>query len=611
VGGCVGGKGRDGLAKIGSCPSSVAVQKKNRYWFPSILNLTNPISDLPFMILRDTATKVTYVIGHRNPDTDAICSAIAYADFLKQTTRPEAVAACCGQINARTQWLLKFAKVEPPLLLMDVRPTASSICRRNVETVKADDTFLDVYERMVKRGVRSVPVVDERRRMVGMPTMHDLVKLLLPSGVVQIDVRTVAGSLENITKVLKGEMENPVLAWQEEELQLLVCASSPERMLRRMQKLDTSRLLIVVGDRPQVQRQALEYKVRALVLTGKATLSDDLRGLAAQNNVTVITSSWDTAMTAQLIQTAGRVSGVAKGDFLKFRPSDLVGRILQEVHESNQPLFPVIQEGSEELVGVFSKSDLVDPPKARLVLVDHNEFSQAVQGAEDAEIVEVIDHHRLSGDLTSKEPIRFINETLGSTCSLVATMFRIQRLKPSQGIARCMCAGIIADTLLLTSPTTTTQDKAILDWLSSIAKIDPKEFAKEFFAAGSALTSLSPEEVVSSDRKEYTENGWKISISQVEELGLHHFWPKREKLQESLDKLVEDGVLDFACLMVTDITEHHSLLMTAGEHRIKKAIEFPRTEGGLIELPGVVSRKKQLFPMLGQVLSKISREVMA
>ena len=561
------------------------------------------------MILRDTATKVTYVIGHRNPDTDAICSAIAYADFLKQTTRPEAVAACCGQINARTEWMLEFAGVEPPLLLMDVRPTASSICRRNVETVKADETFLDVYERMVKRSVRSVPVVDDKRRMVGMPTMHDLVRLLLPSGVADTEVRNVSGSLENITKVLNGEMENPVQSWQEEELQLLVCASSPERMLKRTLKLDTSKLLIVVGDRPKIQRQALENRVRALILTGKATLPDDLRGLAAQNNVTVITSSWDTAMTAQLIQTAGRVSGVATDDFLKFKPSDLVDHIMQEVQESNQPLFPVIKEGSEELVGVFSKSDLVDPPKARLVLVDHNEFSQAVKGANDAEILEVIDHHRLSGDLVSKEPIRFINETLGSTCSLVATMFRIQNVKPSQSIARCMCAGIIADTLLLTSPTTTDQDKAILEWLAPIAKIDPKEFAKEFFAAGSALTTLSPVEVVGSDRKEYTENGWKISISQIEELGLHHFWPKREQLQESLDQLVENSELDFACLMVTDITEHHSLLMTAGEQRIKRAIEFPRTEGGLIELVGVVSRKKQLFPMLGQVLSKISREV--
>jgi len=545
------------------------------------------------MILRDTAEKVAYVIGHRNPDTDAICSAIAYTDFLKQTTRPEAVAACCGQINARTEWLLGFAELPPPLLLMDVRPTASSICRRNLEVVRSSDTFLDVYQKMVSRNIRSVPVVDEQMQVVGMPTMHDLVKLLLPSEVTDSGLRTLTASLENITKVLDGKMENPVKAWQEEELHLLVSASTEERLERRIEKLDLSDLIIVVGDRQRIQRAALDKAVRALILTGDAVLSDDLRGLAVQNNVTVITSPWDTAMTTQLIQTAGKVSGAIDGTYMKFKPNDLVDRILQEVQETNQALFPVLQEGSGELIGAFSKSDLINPPKARLILVDHNEFSQAVMGAEDAVILEVIDHHRLSGDLTSKEPIRFINETLGSTCSIVARMFQIHGIEPSRNIARCMCGGIISDTLLLTSPTTTEQDKAILKWLAEIAEIEPEQFANEFFAAGSALKTLKPAEVIGSDRKEYTENGWKISISQIEELGLHSFYPKQDVLQDSLDKLVKEGDLDFACLMVTDITKHHSLLLTAGEPRIIQAIEFPRTDGGILELAGVVSRKKQ------------------
>jgi manganese-dependent inorganic pyrophosphatase len=557
------------------------------------------------MILRDTADKVAYVIGHRNPDTDAICSAIAYTDFLQKTTRPEAVAACCGQINARTEWLLKFAEVAPPLLLMDVRPTASSICRRNLEVVRSTDTFLDVYQKMVSKNIRSVPVVDEQMRIIGMPTMHDLVKMLLPSEVAKSGLRTLTASLENIAKVLNGEMENPIRAWQEEELHLLVSASTEERLERRIEKLDPSDLIIVVGDRYRIQRVALEKPVRALILTGNAKLPDDLRGLAAQNNVTVISSAWDTAMTTQLIQTSGKVSGALEGSYMKFRPNDLVDRILDEVQESNQALFPVLQRGTEELIGAFSKSDLINPPKARLILVDHNEFSQAVKGAEDSIILEVIDHHRLSGDLTTKEPIRFINETLGSTCSIVAHLYQIHRIEPSKSIARCMCGGIISDTLLLTSPTTTEQDKSILKWLAKIAEIDPEQFAKEFFAAGSALKTLGPAEVIGSDRKEYSENGWKISISQIEELGLHNFYPKQQELQESLDQLVNDGELDFACLMVTDITKHHSLLLTAGEPRIIKAIEYPRSEGGIIELAGVVSRKKQLFPMLGQVLSKV------
>src|SRR5690606_9265184 len=182
-------------------------------------------------------------------------------------------------------------------------------------------------------------------------------------------------------------------------------------------------------------------------------------------------------------------------------------------------------------IGVISKSDLVDPPRIRLALVDHNEYAQAVTGVEEAEIIEVIDHHRLAGDLVSREPIRYLNEPVGSTSTLVARKFLHRDLTPEPGVALCLCAGIVSDTLCLTSPTTTQLDRDILEWLGKIAGIEPKRFTEEFFAVGSLLATGTPDEILNADRKEFTEDGFKVSISQVEERGLHGFDNRRAELE--------------------------------------------------------------------------------
>jgi manganese-dependent inorganic pyrophosphatase len=240
------------------------------------------------------------------------------------------------------------------------------------------------------------------------------------------------------------------------------------------------------------------------------------------------------------------------------------------------------------------------------VLVDHNEFAQAVTGADDADIVEVIDHHRLSGNLRTKEPVRFINEPVGSTSTIVALMFRMRGLAPDQPTALCLCAGMVSDTLNLTSPTTTNTDREILPWLAGIAGIQAEAFVRDFFAAGSMLRENSPAAAVESDRKEFEENGWRISISQIEELGLDEFWKREQDLQAALDTVCKAKQVHFACLMVTDITEHYSVLLVAGNERVIDAIEYPRLHKHLFEMRGVVSRKKQLFPHLGRLLGKLA-----
>jgi manganese-dependent inorganic pyrophosphatase len=363
---------------------------------------------------------------------------------------------------------------------------------------------------------------------------------------------------------------------------------------------------LVTGDRPEIHALAIELGARCLIITGGFKPWESILDQAKAKGVAIICSPHDTASTSQLLRFSRPIGEALTEDFLSFGSRAPLKEIVHAVQSSAQPLFPVVDEETRHLIGVFSKSDLIDTPRAKLVLVDHNEFAQAVAGADEAEIIEVIDHHRLSGNLRTKEPIRFLNEPVGSTSTIVGIMYRMRGEAPDKGMAICLCAGIISDTLHLTSPTTTSTDKDILAWLASIGGIDSAQFVKDFFAAGSMLRENTPDRALESDRKVFEENGWHISISQIEELGLDEFSKREKDLQAALQALLTKHSLHFACLMVTDITRHHSVLLVAGDQRVIDAIDYPQAKEHVYDMPGVVSRKKQLFPYMSHVVTKLA-----
>jgi manganese-dependent inorganic pyrophosphatase len=548
-----------------------------------------------------------YVIGHKNPDTDAICAAIGYAAFLRATGRTEAMAACCGELSARTAWVLEQAKLEAPRLLLDVRPTAASIARKEVVTASPDETLLEVNRRMLANDFRSIPVVAPNQTLLGMPSLAELAQLLMPPQQGQDNHhRKVRTTLWNMSQALDAQRASKA-EWprQVEELILVVAGSSLETTLHRAQQFDPRSVVVIVGDRPEIQRMAIETGVRCLVITGGFSLDPELETLAKEKLTAVILSPHDTASSVQLIRFSRPVGDALAESYQSFDTKTLVREIIPVVASSHQPLFPVVDE-QRHLLGVFSKSDLIEVPRTKLVLVDHNEFAQAVTGADEAEILEVLDHHRLSGNLRTKEPIRFINEPVGSTSTIVALMFRMRGLEPDASTAMCLCAGLISDTLHLTSPTTTNTDKDILAWLSGIAQINTEQFVKDFFAAGSMLKECSPAQAVESDRKEFSENGWRLSISQIEELGLDEFWKREDALFKALQDVQRSRDVHLACLMVTDIAEHISVLLYCGNERVAEAIEYPALSAKLYHMPGVVSRKKQLFPYISRIVSRLA-----
>lgn len=555
-----------------------------------------------------------YVIGHKNPDTDAICSAIGHAALLRASgEEPTAIAARCGEISQRTKWVLEKAGMDTPHLLTDARTTAGMICRRNVISVRPCDTFLTAYNRMLTATIRCVPVINDDGTVAGMLQYINLLKLLLPENTEGISVRTVHASLNNLAATLDAESLGAKICDQDEEedLILLVGASSQDTVKLRLKQAtedgNISRFLVICGDRPIVQRLAIEKGARALLVTGKNQVTKDIIELAIDKGTVLLGCRQDTASANTLIRCSRTVRHVMETGFISIDEHEPVSKIRKQLVTLDQDLFPVMDTSANAMLGVLAKSDLVDPPKMRFALVDHNEYAQAVSGIEEATIIEVIDHHRLSGNLVSREPIRYLNEPVGSTCTLVARKFFHRDLIPAPSVALCLCGGIVSDTLCLTSPTTTKLDQRMLTWLSGIARVDAKQFAEEFFAVGSLIANGSSDEIIHSDRKEFNEQGMFISVSQVEERDLHGFKARREELENALRALQYEKSYDIAVLVVTDVALLKSMVLAVGPEKIISSLPFNRIDDTLYLAPGVVSRKRQIFPAICDAIEHSAR----
>ena len=547
-----------------------------------------------------------YVIGHKNPDTDAICAAIGYAELLRKTGTPDAEAVACGRANQRTLYVLERANMPHPRLLMDARPTAGQLCKRDVQYGRIDEPFLEVYRRMQSHSIRNLPILDDENKIIGMLPLLNLLQLLIPDRENLGEHRKVATSLDRMRNVLQGRFQHKVENDDNEVLSIVIGAMSADAFTEHLHKFAPDSTLVVAGDRPTVQKPSIDYGVRCIVVTGGYKMSDRLLAEAKEKGVSVICTPYDTAMSSLLIRSSKRIHDAIDRDFLLIPETMFLQEIRKTVSATHQDLFPVV-DADDKLVGVFSKTDLINPDRTKLILVDHNEYGQAVNGAENADILEVIDHHRIGGGLMSREPIRFHNEPVGSSSTIIARMFRQQAIIPEPGIALCLASGIISDTLHLHSPTTTDTDRDLLAWLEPYAGVNFEDYTRDFFASGSALHSSTAEDIVNADCKEYSENGWRITVSQAEELGLDKFWERQQELSDCLSRHRQERQLDFACLMITDITQQSSLLLTVGEEQIIDAIEYPEPEKNLFTLTGVVSRKKQLLPQLMWILENAEK----
>ena len=544
------------------------------------------------------------VIGHRNPDTDAICSAIGYAEFKRRTGMPEAVAARCGDTNDRIDFVLQTFGVPAPRFVADVSPKVGDLMQANVRSIRPDSTAAEALSLMDEHNLRVVPVLDEQQRCRGLLSLFKLSKFLFPAANRLVDSRRVLSSLRNLANTLSGELLVAHNENEEQDLILTIGAMGLDSFSERLEKYPREKLAVVVGDRWDIQNLAIREKVRLLIVTGGLRMEPKTLEAARRDHISVLSSPHDTATTAALCRASIAVRHVLHETFLAFGPETSLGEARSRATASTFQAFPVV-DGEGRTVGVLSKTDFLKPFDRKLILVDHNELSQAVSGADQVEIVEIIDHHRI-GSLTTQQPILFRNEPVGSTSTIVADCFLRSGVELSQPIAGLLLAGLVSDTLNLTSPTTTSVDKEVLGRLEKISGVNARDFTEKLFASGSPLTHRSAAQAITTDCKEYQEDGVRFSVAQIEEVGFTQFWKHKVELLDALEHYRQSHGYLFSALLVTDVNSQSSLLLTAGDARLTSRLDYPRIEPGIYELKDIVSRKKQLLPYLTHCLQQMS-----
>ena len=543
------------------------------------------------------------VIGHRNPDTDAICSAIGYAEFKRRTGMPEAVAARCGDTNDRIDFVLHTFGMPAPRFVADVAPKVRDVMQPKVLSVTPDSTAAEALGLMDEHNIRFLPVLDAKRTCRGLLSLFKLSKFLFPAANRLIDSRRVLSSLENLSHTLGGTMLVMQDAEREEDLILMIGAMSLESFAERLENYPREKLAVVVGDRCDIQNLAIREGVRVLIVTGGLGVEPKTLEMSKKKGVSLISSPHDTATTAALCRAAVAVRHMLNEDFLSMREDASLATVRASAAASGFAAFPVV-DANGRTVGVMSKTDFLKTVQCRLILVDHNELSQAVLGADQVEIIEIIDHHRI-GTLTTHQPILFRNEPVGSTSTIVADCFFRQAIEMPKKIAGLLLAGLVADTLNLTSPTSTARDAEVLAKLEKIAEVNARAFTEKLFASGSLLTLKPAPQAVTTDCKEYHEGAATFSVAQIEEIGFDQFAKRKDELLAALTEYQRHHGYLFSALMVTDVTRQCSMLLVAGTKRFLERIDYPKVEPGIFELREVVSRKKQLLPYLTHCLQRM------
>jgi manganese-dependent inorganic pyrophosphatase len=549
----------------------------------------------------------TIVIGHRNPDMDSICSAIAYADLKRKLGVEEVVAARAGNTNERIDLVLQKFGVPTPEFMSDVSPRVADVMETQIISVAHDSSIYHAMNSIEKKRIRGLPVVDADDRCLGLLSAWKVSQYLFPQREDAPASREIFASISDIAHSFDGEFVAGAPKDSQQKVILMVAAMSLQSFGERLRRYPLEETIVFVGDREDIQLEAIKNKALAVVITGGMGLSAKVRSAAKDAGVRLLSSRHDTATTILLARGAAKIDSMIEPQFTSLSPDTSLRSARHIVATSSEYVFPIL-EGDKRLVGILTKSDFIKPIPRQLILVDHNELSQAVKGADELQILEVLDHHRLAS-FNTDIPILFWNNPVGSTSTLVALSYQQNGIEIDRPIAGLLMAGLISDTLNLSSPTATPIDAKVLETLSAIAGVEPAKLAESIFAVGSPLLTLAPKEVILADCKDYSEEGSAFSVSQIEELGFSHFYEKQKSLLEALETYrAKQGSL-FAALLVTDVNTQNSLLLISAPPEFMDTITYPRLAPNLFELNNVVSRKKQLVPYLLDCLHKINTSI--
>lgn len=541
---------------------------------------------------------VIYVTGHKNPDSDSICAAYAYSEFKNLTGSIPAIPVRLGSVSRETQFILDTFKVEAPKLLETVKLKIEDLEIDKISPVYPTSSLKVAWNIMKENKVKSLPVTDKSSRLVGVLSISNLTSSFMDSQDSSILSKSNT-TLENILDTLSAEEicraeQNPVFPGK-----IKIGAMQPQTMKELVDAGD----IAIVGDRPEAQEELINIKVSLIIITGSNKLSESLKSAAASNGVTVISTPYDSFSASRLLIESIPVSYVmAKDNLIYFSTDDLIDDIKDTMVETRFRSYPVI-DTIGKVVGTISRYHLISNQKKKLIQVDHNERGQSVDGIEEAEVLEIIDHHRVA-DIQTNNPIFFRNEPLGSTSTIIGKTFFENGLTPSKESAGLLLGAIISDTLLFRSPTCTQVDKTIASKLAEIAGItDIDKFAKDMFKAGTSLQGKTLEEIFNQDFKPFTIGDTKIGVAQVNTMDIEGFMPLKQDMLSYMNAKADNEKFDMLLLLLTDILNEGSQILTVGDTSLVEETFNVKLEDDTAFLPGVLSRKKQVIPPLTNVIT--------
>ncbi len=543
---------------------------------------------------------IVFVSGHKNPDSDSICSAIAYADYLFRIGRYNAVPVRLGEINKETEYILKRFHTEIPVLLKTVKQTVEDLEYDKVTVFSKELTLKTAWSLMKQQNLKSAPVLDDHSQLLGLLSTSNIIEgymdqwdsLILKEANTPIEnvIDTLDASilyLDKQLKTIKGEIH--------------IAAMTGEEASKRVHEND---VVIVGGDRDEAIEQLMNKKISLVILTGSLTISKELLQQCIDAHMSVISTPFNTFMTSQQIIQAVPVEYVMqKGGLTTFSTDDTVDYVKEVMSETRYRSYPVI-DFMGRVVGSISRYQVLNGMKKKVIQVDHNERSQAIDGIEEAEILEIIDHHRVA-DIQTIGPVLFRAEPVGCTATIVAKCYKEAGIDIPQDMAGLMLGAIISDTLLFKSPTCTPTDTKMAKELAKIAGVDIQEFGMSMFKAGTSLVGKTVEEIFNQDYKKFTFGDLSAGVAQVNTMDIEGFAPYKKDMLDYMDQVAKDNHMEFTMLLLTDVINATSEVLVAGPRKdyVETAFHVELVDQQA-SLPGVISRKKQVVPVITEVLTQ-------
>ena len=552
--------------------------------------------------------KKTLVLGHRNPDTDSICSAICYAGFKHQLTGENYEPCRAGNVNPETQYVLDYFNLKAPRLVENVKTQVKDIEIRKTKGVSRGISLKNAWGLMQENNVVTLPCVTEEGLLEGVITIGDITKSymnLYDSSIISKACTKYA----NILDTLEGSMVVGDSEAYFDQGKVLIAAANPDLMENYIEKHD----LVILGNRYESQLCAIEMEAGCIIVCEGAGVSLTIRKLAQERGCAVITTPYDTYTTARLINQSMPISYfMTKENIIEFSEEDYLDDIREIMASKRHRDFPVL-DSDGKYIGMISRRNLLGAKGKSIILVDHNEKSQAVEGMESADIREIIDHHRL-GTVETMSPVFFRNQPLGCTATIIYQMYQENHMEIDKTTAGLLCSAIISDTLLFRSPTCTAVDKAAGLALAQIAGLDIEKYAIDMFSAGSNLKGKSDGDIFYQDFKRFTVGNSVFGIGQITSLNAVELKDLRSRMSVYTEKEREQHEIDMMFFMLTNIlTESTDLictgqgaeqLITTAFHVADEDVENVSAQTGIVKLPGVVSRKKQLAPQIMMALQQ-------